>query len=440
MKNLINCTSSDFDFFSEQKTQNMLRDGVMTYFPADLKADRQATIQIEASPQFLDLSKAQLYVKLKVYKYDKSIETTPEMVDTDTVSICNNTLHSLWSQIDLFLNDAKVENKMFYGLQSYIQDLLNYNLESKLTCLQAQGWYSDTSGQMDNMVFIKSADTTVASTQKFNVGLVDRRTVLGNGELELMGAPHLDLFTNGKFLLNQTKLSLVLSQNSDNFVLMGKGDYKIKIIKAGLWVKKLTANDQIQNAVNMQLEKSFANYDINLTKVITRKIETAGLGETIQICTGLIPKTVILMIADYESTVIGKMDKNPFNFYHHDLKSLNLMENGRSYPYSGPLEFNYKKNEYLSGFKTLETHSKSIYGNGITRKDFANGYAMYLFDMTPNGECSEISDVDRSGNLSVALEFTSESSKPLVLVCYLEYNETIQLDKLRNFVVEKNSK
>ena len=28
MKNLINCTSSDFDFFSEQKTQNMLRDGM----------------------------------------------------------------------------------------------------------------------------------------------------------------------------------------------------------------------------------------------------------------------------------------------------------------------------------------------------------------------------------------------------------------------------
>jgi hypothetical protein len=129
MKNLINCTSSDFDFFSEQKTQNMLRDGVLRYFPADLKADRQATIQIEASPQFLDLSKAQLYVKLKVYKYDKSIETTPELVDTDTVSICNNTLHSLWSQIDLYLNDAKVENKMFYGLQSYIQDLLNSKLK-----------------------------------------------------------------------------------------------------------------------------------------------------------------------------------------------------------------------------------------------------------------------------------------------------------------------
>jgi hypothetical protein len=435
MKNLINCTSSDFDFFSEQKTQNMIRDGVLTYFPADLKSDTQATILIEGSPQFLDLSKAQLYVKVKVYKYDKSTNLTAPLSNTDTISLTNNTLHSLWSQIDLYLNDAKVENKMFYGLQSYIQDLLNHNREYKQTCLQAQGWFDDEAGQMNNVTLIKNESI---QNQEFNRGLVQRRNLLNTGEVEFMGAPHLDLFNNGKFLLNQTKMSLVLTQNSDNFVLMGSGDYRIKVIKAGLWVKKLTANDSIQNAVNMQLEKSFANYDINLTKVITRKIETAGLGETLQICTGLIPKTVILGIADYQSTVIGKVDKNPFNFHHHNLKSINLMENGRSYPYSGALDFNFGKKEYLSGFKSLETHSKSIYGNGISREDFAGGYALYVFDMTPNGECSEIIDVDRSGNLSVALEFTEESGQPLVLVCYLEYNNTIQLDKLRNFVVDSN--
>jgi hypothetical protein len=90
---------------------------------------------------------------------------------------------------------------------------------------------------MEIIIFLKSDDANVASKQKFNTGLVERRTVLGKGELELMGAPHLDLFTNGKFLLNQTKLSLVLSQNTDNFVLMGSGEFKIKIIKAGLWIK-----------------------------------------------------------------------------------------------------------------------------------------------------------------------------------------------------------
>ena len=76
------------------------------------------------------------------------------------------------------------------------------------------------------------------------------------------------------------------------------------------------------------------------------------------------------------------------------------MENGRSYPYSGALDFNFGKKEYLTGFKSLETHSKYIYGNGISRE------ALYVFDMTPNGECSEIIYVYRSGNLSVALEFT----------------------------------
>ena len=115
-------------------------------------------------------------------------------------------------------------------------------------------------------------------------------------------------------MLNQTKLTFVLTQNSDNFVLMVSGEKKIKIVKAGLWAKKLTENDQIQYAVNMQLEMSFANFDINLTKVITRKIETAGFSVTIQIYSGIIPKTVVPAFADYKSTVVGRLDKNPFNF------------------------------------------------------------------------------------------------------------------------------
>ena len=64
-KNLISCTSSDFDFFSEQNTQNMIRDGVMSYVAGDLKTEGQVTITVDDSPHYLDLSKAQLYVKIK---------------------------------------------------------------------------------------------------------------------------------------------------------------------------------------------------------------------------------------------------------------------------------------------------------------------------------------------------------------------------------------
>jgi hypothetical protein len=56
MKNLISCTTSDMNFFEEQKYQNMLRDGVNTYFPADLKSEKQVNITIESSPHFLDLT------------------------------------------------------------------------------------------------------------------------------------------------------------------------------------------------------------------------------------------------------------------------------------------------------------------------------------------------------------------------------------------------
>jgi hypothetical protein len=261
---------------------------------------------------------------------------------------------------------------------------------------------------------------------------------INKGIVEFLGEPHLDFFKNGKLLLNNTKLQLILTQANDSYCLLGSGSYKVRIIKAGLWVKKLTVNDQIQNALNQQIERNFANYDITLTKVVTRKIETAGLGETLTICTGLIPKTVILAIADYESTVIGKIGKNPFNFHHHNLTKLTLLENGVSYPYSSGIELNYTNNEYITGFMSLENCGKSIFGNGISRKDYAKGFTFYAFDMTPNGECGEIKDIDRNGTLSVSLQFESDTSSPLVLVCYLEYLQSFQFNKKRKLVTDKN--
>jgi len=441
MKNLINCTSSDFDYFSEQNTQNILRDGQMAYFAADLKSEGQATITIAASPQFLDLSKAQLYVKIKVYKGDKTSEKTPTLdLKSDTVSLCNNTLHSLWSQINLELNDNLVENKMMYGLQSYIQDLLNFNLEAKNSSLQSQGWYNDTPGEMNNVVFLPDADKEKFAKQTFNQGLIERRIILDRGEVEFMGAPHMDLFSNGKFLLNNTKMQMVLTQQNDKYVLMGSGDYTIKLLKVGLWVKKLTANDQIQNAINLNLERNFANYDYSMVKTITRKIDSIGKSDLVEICSGEVPKYIVLGLASYEQTVIGVLDKSPFEFGSHDLISLSLMENGSSYPYSVPLKFDYSNNEYLLGFKTLEANSKHYFGNGISRKAYPLGYALYIFDMTPNGECGEIKDVSRSGTISVNLEFETEAAKKLALVCYLEYDKCIQLDKTRNLVTDKTIK
>jgi hypothetical protein len=95
---------------------------------------------------------------------------------------------------------------------------------------------------------------------------------------------------------------------------------------------------------------------------------------------------VILAIADYESTVIGKIAKNPFNFHHHDLKKLTLLDNGVFYPYSSGIDLNYANNEYITGFMSLENCGKSIFGNGISRKEYAKGFTFYAFDMTPNGE------------------------------------------------------
>jgi hypothetical protein len=85
---------------------------------------------------------------------------------------------------------------------------------------------------------------------------------------------------------------------------------------------------------------------------------------------------------------------------------------------------------------SLENCRKSIFGNGISRKDYAKGFTFYAFDMTPNGECGEIKD--RNGTLSVSLQFESDTSSTFVLVSFLEYLQSFQFNKKRKLVTDKN--
>jgi len=118
---------------------------------------------------------------------------------------------------------------------------------------------------MDTTTLPKKIDKFEDLEQKLNRGFLKRRDILmkGNGEIEVRGVPHLDIFNNGKFLLNQTNVQIELYLNNPTFFLMGTGNYTMKILSASIFIKKVTPNENIQNAVNMQLQKAVALFNMN---------------------------------------------------------------------------------------------------------------------------------------------------------------------------------
>ena len=176
----------------------------------------------------------------------------------------NNFLHSMFQDIVVTFNNTIVEQcQAMYPYRAYLEDLLNYDSESKNTFLQQQCFVKDEAGQFDNFStekreempglnfvypttnpydttknFVYAAGVTsdeqkkVAQTQIIrakenaifrNEGANKRRKLLINTHL-IKGKFHLDTFNMNKYLLNSVDVNLSLKKNNRSFFLMYDND------------------------------------------------------------------------------------------------------------------------------------------------------------------------------------------------------------------------
>ena len=72
-----------------------------------------------------------------------------DIADDTPVAHVNNWLHSLFSQVDVHLNDTLVTpSSNTYPFRSYVETLLSYGAEAKKTQLTSQQ-YKDAAGHME---------------------------------------------------------------------------------------------------------------------------------------------------------------------------------------------------------------------------------------------------------------------------------------------------
>ena len=80
-----------------------------------------------------------------------------------------------------------------------------------------------------------------------NRGLVSRRAhVTQSRVVDMIGRLHVDLFLQDRYLHNGVDVKIRLVRSKDTFALMA--DYKINIVNATMFAKKLTLNPTVQMA------------------------------------------------------------------------------------------------------------------------------------------------------------------------------------------------
>ena len=144
------CDKSEIDLFSVPPTQQSLERGRwIDYAPLSSveNPDSAITYLIAGTDEYIDLSKTILTVRGEITKGDG---TTLTGGNQTSVAPVNNFLHSLFKQVDVYLNGKQVTPAMgTYAYRAYIETLLNYDVSAKKSQFTSALYYKDTATQMD---------------------------------------------------------------------------------------------------------------------------------------------------------------------------------------------------------------------------------------------------------------------------------------------------
>ena len=479
------CDKSEIDLFSVPPTQQSLERGRwIDYAPLSSVENTDSPINflVTGTDEYIDLSKTILTVTGKIVKVNESVLAGASQA---SVAPVNNFLHSLFKQVDVYLNGKQVTPAMgTYPYRAYIETLLNYDVSAKESQFSSALYYKDTATKMDEVgslpgepitIKVRHVTYTDDGTEKTptdktvvfvsagtgNQGFAKRSKFIQNSKQFVLSGPiFADIFMTDRLLLNMMDLRVVLNRSSNAFCLMDLTHEsnptvkpKVQLSHVELKIRKVKLDQAVSDGIERMLKQTPALYPIRRVecKILT---VPGGLPTTRQdnIFSGLIPKTFVVGFVT-ASAAGGVYHKNPYNFAHFGVTSLSLTANGEEIPFK-QLTLKYPKEpegtidttagvdddlDFDEAYNTLFSGTGKIYSNAgldIDRDDYPGGFALYAFDLTPDMcKSSQYFNTVQRGSLSLALTFKSQSD-PLALVCYGDFENVIRIDAERNAIYD----
>ena len=416
------------DLFSLPPTQTAARDGLwVEYHPLATLAPA-APIEFSvsgATADYIDLSNTFIHVIANVLRQDGS----PAPAEA-AVAPVNYWMHSLFSQVDVLLNDVLVTpSENTYPYRAYIESTLNYGLEAKSTHLTAALYYKDTPGKLNSV------------DPDENEGFQKRqeKASVGRG-VDMMGRLHCDVFHQQRYLLNGVDVKIRLTPSKSAFNLMSAANaYKSNITHASLFVRKVRLNPSVTLAHAKALEQGTVKYPLKRVVVKTFSVPTGNVGAVQDnLFLSQTPNRLVIGLVD-SGAFNGESARNPFDFATHSLSFLSLYLDGKQVP-SKPLQPNFAEDQYVRSYFNLMVASGQANqdtGSNISRDDFAQGFALYSMDLTPSLlDDSQLFELVKSGALRMELKFTQPLPRSVTVVVWAEMDSMIEIDRTRQVLTD----
>jgi hypothetical protein len=427
------CTKSELDLFIVPPTQTSIEAGSFVEYNPIATISQGTPIEFSitgAGQDYLDLSNTQLYVRAQIVKGNN------EPIDAaDHVGPINLFLHSLFSEVDITLNDTLVTaSNNTYAYRSYLETILSYGNAAKTSQLTSALYYKDNATHFE--------DANPHDNNAGNMGFKKRSVLIDEGRVvDMIGCVHSDLFFQDRFLPNDVNIRVRLVRNKDAFCLMSPvqgAAYKVKILECKLYVKKVKLSPSVFLAHAKALERGNVKFPIRRAICKTFTIPRGNLDATQEsLFSGQLPTRIVIGCVDNDS-FNGSYAKNPFNFKHMNLSQLKVYLDGQQQSVK-PLEINFANHQYINAYATLFMGTGKWMrdeGNQISREDFAGGYALYAFDLSPDQSEGDHFNLIKQGNVRLDLKFAQALPNTINVIAFAEFENILEIDRSRNVIFD----
>jgi len=429
------CAKSELDLFSLPSTQTSIIGGHWVEYNPLSALSTGGPIEFSVSgsgDDYLDLTQSWLQVTAKVTKSDGT-----KLDPKACLAPENNWLHTLFSQIDLSLNDTVVSpSNNTYPYRAYIENLLTYGPEAKDTQLTSQLFYTDTVNKFDIIPDPEKAGE--------NYGMDQRREFAeGSDVIEMIGRLHLDIFNQPKLLLNGVDLKVRLNRSRNNFNLHyspAVAGYKTEILEATLYVRKIKLNPKVQMAHIKALERGTAKYPVRRVEMKTFSVPSGEFqAKQPNLFLGQRPVRLVVGVVDNDA-FNGNPLKSPFNFKNYNMNFVAVYIDGTQVP-TKAYEPNFKnKGGCMRSYFSLFQGTGKLgldKGNEIGRTDYVGeGYALHVIDLTPDMNDGGQLQLRQRGSVGLEIHFAEALPNTVNVMVYSEFENLIEIDRNRRVIYD----
>jgi len=418
----INSITNAVDFFQIPPTNVSVSSAkVFEILTSNPLTDQPYHFKIHSSNNFIDLSKCYLFSEFRIRKEDAA----GRLINLDP----NEQVAAIQLIGQTFINNMKINingreifnSNSLYAYKTYFSHELSYPITAKHSHLNASGYYPNIQSTLEGGDAFKESKSLFA----------------GSKTAQFMAKIDADLFNQPLYLINHCELDIEILPNENNFVLLSPNadtKYHFECTALKMYVKKVDLMDGLALDIARKLDAKPARYAVRKTMMKSLFISQGRYEFNANLFMDQIPRRIILgLVANID--YVGHKFRSPFNFQHFNVREINIVANGRTFPQAA-YDLDYPNGKYVRPFNDMNEavgFVNTVESNGISYEQFSKTHCIYVFNMTNSGEDQGgLFDLIRNGTTAVNIKFSAAvPDGGIMLIVMGEADSLIMLDKNR---------